>query len=102
MRFRKYAFSLSSKMHRSIRVHTTVLMRFRLSALYRSETVELRVVTHDELYAHATKTRLRCFRSSFSFSTAHTNTICMRFHFDPLSRAFLNRSFFMKTLSVLV
>ena len=33
MRFQKYAFSLSSKTHRSIRVHTTFLMRFWLSTL---------------------------------------------------------------------
>ena len=46
-------------------------------------------------------TRLRYFRSSFSFwsvfrpfSTVHTNTICMRFRFDPLSRAFSNRCVF--------
>ena len=30
MRFQKYVFSLSSKTHRSIRVHTKVLVRFRL------------------------------------------------------------------------
>ena len=33
MRFQKYAFSLSWKTHRSFRVHTTVLKRFRLSKL---------------------------------------------------------------------
>ena len=38
MLFQKYAFSLSSKKHRSIRVHTTVLMRFRIK---RSKTIEL-------------------------------------------------------------
>ena len=43
--FQKYAFSLSSKKHRSIRVHTTVLMRYRLSTLKRSKTIELHVVT---------------------------------------------------------
>ena len=26
-----------------------------------------------------------------AFSTVHDNTICMRFRFDPLSRAFSNR-----------
>ena len=36
----KYAFSLSSKTHRLIRVHTTFLIRFRLSIL------KLHVVTH--------------------------------------------------------
>ena len=33
MRFQKYAFSLSSKTHRSIRVHTTFVMRFWQSRL---------------------------------------------------------------------
>ena len=33
MRFQKYAFSLSSKTHRSIHVHITFLMRFWLSRL---------------------------------------------------------------------
>ena len=42
----KYAFSLSSKTHRStIRVHTTVLMLFKLPTLKRSKTIELHVVT---------------------------------------------------------
>ena len=54
MRFQKYAFSLSSETHRSIRVHTTFLMRFRLSTLKRSKTIELHVVTSFDLYAHAT------------------------------------------------
>ena len=44
MLFQKYEFSLLSKTHRSIRVHTTVLMRFRITC---SKTVELHV--------HATK-----------------------------------------------
>ena len=43
MRFQEYAFSLSSKTHRSIRVRTTVLMRFRQPTLERSKTTELRV-----------------------------------------------------------
>ena len=44
---------------------------------------------------------LMLFRPS---STVNTNTICMRFRFDHLSRAFSNRcdAFSMKTLSVLV
>ena len=46
MLFQKYAFSLSSKKHRSIRVLTTVLMRFRLSTLKRSKTIELHVVRY--------------------------------------------------------
>ena len=60
--------ALSSKTHWLIRVHTTVLMRFGLSTLRRSKTIELRVLTSVELYAHATKqTRVRFFWSSFSF-----------------------------------
>ena len=46
MLFQKYAFSLSSKKHRSIRVHITVLMCFRLSTLKRSKTIELHVVKY--------------------------------------------------------
>ena len=53
------AFLLSSETHRSIRVHTAVLLRFRLSTLKLSKTVELHVVTHVEVYAHATITRAR-------------------------------------------
>ena len=45
MRFQKYVFSLSSETHQSIRVHTNVLMRFRLSTPKRSRKIELRVVT---------------------------------------------------------
>ena len=66
------AFSLSSETHRSIRVHTAVLMRFRLSTLKLSKTVELHVVTHLELCAHATITR-----ASDIFSH--------RLHFDTFS-----------------
>ena len=43
MRFQKYAISLSLQAHRSIRVHTTVLMRFRMSTCVK--TIELQVVT---------------------------------------------------------
>jgi len=47
-----------------------------------------------EFYAHATKTRdcaIFGHRVHFdAFSTAYTNTICMRFGFDSLSRAFSN------------
>ena len=44
IRFQKDAFSIS--------VRTNVLMRFRLSTLKRSKTVELHVVTSVELYAY--------------------------------------------------
>ena len=52
----------------SIPVRTNVLMRFRLSTLKRSTTVELHVLTSVELYAYEYKqTPLRYFQSSFSF-----------------------------------
>ena len=57
MCFQKYSLSLSSKTHRSIRVHTTDLMRFRLSWQKRKKTIASRVVTWVELSAHATNTR---------------------------------------------
>ena len=91
------AFLLSSETHRSIRVHTAVLMHFRLSTLKLPKTVELHVVTHVELYAHATITRARDnFSHRYHFDAFLTdNTICMRFHFDHLlSRAFSNRCVF--------
>ena len=98
MRFQKYAFPLSLKTHRSIHVHYTVLMRFRLFTLKLSKTIKLYVVTFVELYAHATNTRgCDCFGLCChfdTFSTFHTKTICMRFRLDPLLRAFLNRYVF--------
>ena len=96
--FQKYAFPLSLKTHRSIHVHSTVLMRFRLFTLKLSKTIKLYVVTLVELYAHATNTRgCDCFGLCChfdTFSTFHTKTICMRFRLDPLLRAFLNRYVF--------
>ena len=100
MRFQNYAFLFSSKTHRSIRVHTIVLMRFRLSTLEHYKTIELHVNSMSRLQTHV--------RAIFSvivfilmrfrpFLTVHTNKICMRFCFDPLSRAFS-----MKMLSVLL
>ena len=47
-------FFLPSKTHRSIRLHTTVSMRFRLSTLKRLKIIELHFVTLDELFVHAT------------------------------------------------
>ena len=93
--------------HRSIRVHTTVLMRYRLSTLKRLKTIELHVVKYVLLYAHAADTRAcDIFGHHFHFdvfSTVQTNTTCVRFRFDPLSTAFSNRCvFFMKMLGVLV
>ena len=44
MRFQKYASSWSLKTHRSIHVHTTVLLRFRLSTSKRAKTIGLQAV----------------------------------------------------------
>ena len=41
MRFQNFAVSLLSKTHRSLPVHTTVLMRFRLFTLKRSKTIDI-------------------------------------------------------------
>ena len=60
MLFQKYAFSLSPKKHRSIRVHTTVLMRFRLTTLKRSKTIEL----HAPVIFSVIIFFLTCFRLS--------------------------------------
>ena len=60
MRFQKYAFSLSSKTHRSIRVHRTVLMCFRLSTLKNQKYENDRIARCDvpvEFYVYATDTR---------------------------------------------
>ena len=58
----------------------------------------MHVLTQVKLYAHASNTRACdifvrrfCFDA---FSTVHTNRICVRFRFDPLSRAFSNRYVF--------
>ena len=47
---------MSSKTHRSIRVHTTVLMHFRLSTLKNSKTIA-RCDVPVEFYVYATDTR---------------------------------------------
>ena len=103
--FQKYAFSLSKETHRWIRVHSTVLMRFRLSTLKRSKTMELHVVTWIELYAHASNMCLYIWRHRFSLRRFWPSTLIQyvnvfvlihfpeRFHIDEFS---------MKTRSVLV
>ena len=56
--FQKCTLSLSSKTPWSTDVHTTVLMRFRLSTLKCSKAIELHDVTNSvKLWAHATNTR---------------------------------------------
>ena len=56
--FQKCTLSLSSKTPWSTDVHTTVLMRFRLSTLKCSKAIELHDVTYSvKLWAHATNTR---------------------------------------------
>ena len=96
MRFQKYAFSLLSKTRRSIRIHTTVLMRFRLPTLKLSKTIELLVETGVELYVYSANTdAYDIFVHHFhfdAFSIVHTIAICMRFRFHPLSNAFVVRS----------
>ena len=90
------AFSLLSKTRRSIRVHTTVLMRFRLPTLKLSKTIELLVETGVELYVYSANTdAYDIFVHHFhfdAFSIVHTIAICMRFRFHPLSNAFVVRS----------
>ena len=78
MCFQKYAFKLSSKTHLSIRVHATILMRFKLSKLKRSKRRELYVVKKVEFYAHTTNIRTYdIFGHRFhfdAFSTVHTRS----------------------------
>ena len=62
-------------MHRSIRVHTTVLVRFRLSALKPSKTEDLHVVKYVELHVHAANTRAY-------------DIFGHRFHFEAFSNVF--------------
>ena len=100
IRFQKYAFSFSSKMHRSIRLHTTVLVRFRIARCDVCWT----------LYARCKHTLLWYFRSSFSFWSVferfRPSTLIgypmYAFHSDEPLRTFSNRRVVMKTLSVLV
>ena len=84
-RFQEYAFSLSSKTpYRSIRVHTTVLMRFRLSTLKALENdISLIVLI------------LMRFRPS----TLRHVRVYVLIHFQE---PFQIDAFSMKTLSVLV
>ena len=114
IRFQKYAFSFSSKLHRSIRVHTTVLVRFRLSALKRSKTKDLHVVTYVELYVHASnrsaydifghRFHFEAFSNVFERFRPSTLIGCTMyaFHSDETLRTFSNRWVVMKMLSVLV
>ena len=51
--------ALSTRRHRKRIDRFASALRFRLSTLKRSKTIELHVVTYAELYAHATSTRLR-------------------------------------------
>ena len=57
-----------------MRVHTTVLVRFRLSALKRSK-IKDHVVTYVELYVHAANTRAY-------------DIFGHRFHFEVFSNVF--------------
>ena len=86
LRFQNYKF----KTHRSILVHTTNLMRFGLSTLKRSKTIEFHVVTH-MLQKHAPTIFSVIVFILMRFRPTNTT---MRFRFDPLSRACSNRCVF--------
>ena len=98
IRFKKCAFSLSSIMHRSIRVYATVFDGF--STVHTKTFENDRIARCDvswTICACFKHTRMGYFRSSFSFWSVlnvHTNMICICFLFDPLSRAFSNRCVF--------
>ena len=78
-----------------VRVRATVLIRFRLSTRQTFEND--RIARRDASWTLCGYYNKRYFRSSFLFWCffdrfwPSTNTIRMRFRFDPLSRAFLNR-----------
>ena len=107
MRFQSYGFCCHRKRMDRYRVHTTVLMRFRLSTLKRSKTIVFHVLTYvgetwNQIFSDISSFLRRFGVLSFRlmgvvfirpFSTVHTNTIC----FHPLSREVS-----MKTLSVLL
>ena len=88
------AFSLSSKTHRTIRVHTNVFMRSRLS------TKRYRIARCDVSCSACYKpTRLRYFRSSFSLDTSSTVYTLIRYVsisvlIHLVSKAFSNRCVF--------
>ena len=73
-------------------------MCFRLSTQKRYKAIKFaRCDVSWTLCAYYKHTRLRYFRSSFHFDaflSVHTNTVCLRFCFDPLLRAFSNRCVF--------
>ena len=77
------------------------LMRFQQSRKNRSKMRKLQAVTYVELYAHATNTRA-CDVCSHSFHfillrfRPSRPIRFVRFHFDPLPRAFSNRCIFDK------
>ena len=77
------------------------LMRFQQSRKNRSKMIKLQAVTYVELYAHATNTRA-CDICSHSFHfillrfRPSRPIRFVRFHFDPLPRAFSNRCIFDK------
>ena len=90
--------SMRFRCHRSasiVRVRATVLICFRLSTRQTFEND--RIARCDASWTLCKYYNKRYFRSSFLFWCVFdrfrpsTNTICMRFRFDPLSRAFLNR-----------
>ena len=92
MRFQNFAVSLLSKTHRSLPVHTTVLMRFRLFTLKRSKTIDIaRCDVSWTLCACYKHTRLRYFWSFWCvFDCPH---YCEMYAFSQ-ERAFLSQCVF--------
>ena len=110
MRFQKYALPLSSKTHRLIRVHTTVLMRFQ--AVHTKTWEKDRIAHYDvsgPLCACLKCTPLRYFRTPYSlwcvFDPFRPSTriryVCV-FIFIHFQEHFRIDAFSMKTLIVWV
>ena len=74
MRFQKYAFSLSSKTHRSICVHTTFVMRFLQSRL--RPCLHLFVFKSLRFRCHQKRVdRLASTLPFYAFSTLHSKAL---------------------------
>ena len=102
MRFQRYAFSLSSKTHRWIRVRTTDLMRFRLPILMRFQRYAFSLSSKTHRWIRVRTTDLMRYRLSslmrsqkYAFSLlskthrsirVHT-TVLMRFRLSTLKRS---------------
>ena len=83
-RFHEYAFSLSPKTpYRSIRVHTTVLMRFRLSTLKRFRPSTLRYVRVYVLIHFQERFQIDAFSmKTLSVLVSANASRCLHFHWN--------------------